>query len=110
MGPGRAAPSGPVGGPVGLTGKALDRWLRGIDSVQRDLENPEGMSAEEVLLGLAITPAAEQAAWWSCLDQAPTPEAMGELLGSGRRPRAHRQHAPSSPLLTPASRESAGRR
>jgi hypothetical protein len=70
---------------LGLTGKALDRWLRGIDSVQRDLENPQGMSADEVLLGFAFTPAARQAAWWTCLDQAPTPEAMGELLEAGVR-------------------------
>ncbi len=70
---------------LGLTAKALDHWLRGIDCVQRGLEDPDGMSADEVLVEFAITSAAAQAAWWSCLDEVPAPEAMGELLEAGVR-------------------------
>lgn len=77
---------------VGLSGKYLERWLDGIDRIQLDLDeqaadrgaSPAGDLAE-YLLGWAITPYDEEAAWWSALGQAPTPEDMGELLEAGVR-------------------------
>lgn len=71
---------------LGLSGRRLDEWLTGIDRLKGWLEeDTEGSDAEEVLIESALSPWARQGAWWLCLDEAPTPEAMGELLEAGVR-------------------------
>ena len=71
---------------LGLSGKRLDEWLDGIGRLQGWLEeDTEGLGVEEILLESAITPWAREGAWWSCLHEVPTPEAMGDLLEAGVR-------------------------
>lgn len=71
---------------LGLKGKSLGRWLSGLEELE-GASRDRGEPVEEFVRDpeLALTSLHRQALWWQVLGQAPTPEAIGELLDAGVR-------------------------